>query len=79
MTGKDICWKKKKAPPYEHKLSRDEFPEKNPDRFCDDDCRNARKEGNVPTRFEALHDDREGLEMCVTILVQRIWELWASV
>ena len=27
MTGKDICWKMKKAPPCEPELNRDELPQ----------------------------------------------------
>ena len=83
MTGKDICWKKKRAPPCEPKLNRDEFPAQNPTIFWlkfrhQQRCsalmiaESRGKEGNVPMRFEFLHDDRESLGKGVTILVQRI-------
>ena len=64
------------------KLVRHEFPEQKPDNLGWNFginkgsaimiAESRGKEGNVPTRFEVLHDDRECLGMAVTILAQRI-------
>ena len=83
MTGRDICWKKKKdsclvisklnRAEHQHKKI-DNFKVKlrNQQRFCDD-CRLARKRReSFPACFESVHDDREGTEIRVRILVQRM-------
>ena len=80
MTGKDLCWKKKKVLPCEPEMSRDEYPKTNTRQLPIDKigtnkgyammiAETCGKEGNAPMCFRVLGDDRESLEMAVTALV----------